>query len=77
MGLVVIFFVVSLGKRAGRGALKLLKRPARFSRGFVAERRVRSDVVVVVSPERQFAAGVIQTVEHLFVQTFVPEAAVE
>ena len=37
-GLVFIFFGLGLGKRAGRGALKLLKRSARFSGCFVAER---------------------------------------
>jgi hypothetical protein len=54
-----IFFIVSLGKRVVRGALKLLKRPSRFSGRFVLERRVRFDLIVVVSPKRQFSAGVI------------------
>lgn len=35
------------------------------------------DIVVVVAPERQFSAGVIQTVEHLFIQKFISQAAVE
>lgn len=39
-----------LGKRAGRGALKLLKRPARFERRLVPKRGMRSDRVVIVSP---------------------------
>jgi len=37
-GLVFIFFVVSLGKRAGRGALKLLKRPTRFCGRLISDR---------------------------------------
>ena len=48
---------VVLGKRAGRGALKLLKRPARFERRLVPKRGMRSDRVVIVSPERQLPAG--------------------
>ncbi len=36
-----------------------------------------SDVFVVVSPERQLAAGVIQAVEHLLVEQFITQAAVE
>ena len=36
--LVLIVVGFGLGKRAGRGALKLLKRPARFGRCFVPER---------------------------------------
>lgn len=42
-------------KGAGRGALKLLKRPARFERGVVSQRREGSEGVVVVAPERQLA----------------------
>jgi len=34
-------------------------------------------VVVVVSPEGQFSAGILQAVEHLLVQQFVAQAAVE
>ena len=49
-----------LSKRAGRGALKLLKRPARFCRRFVAKRRVRPDIVVVVSLERQLSACIVR-----------------
>ena len=37
-GLDFIFFVVSLGKRVGRGALKLLKRSTRVSRCFIPKR---------------------------------------
>jgi hypothetical protein len=47
-----------LGKRAGRVAIKKLKRPARFSWGLVSQRGMRPDVVVVVAPESQFAAGI-------------------
>lgn len=43
-----------LDKRAVRGALRLLKRPGRFCRSLVAQRGMRPDVIVVVSPERQF-----------------------
>jgi hypothetical protein len=38
---------------------------------------MRPYVVAVVSPERQFAAGVIQSVEQFFIQQLVPQAAVE
>ena len=38
---------------------------------------MRSDVVVVVSPQCQFSAGIIQAVEHLFVQAFITQAAIE
>ena len=37
---------------------------------------MRSDVVVVVPPERQFAAGIIQSVEDLFIQQLVSQAAI-
>ncbi len=37
-GLRLVVGPVVLGKRAGRGALKLLKRPARLERRLVAER---------------------------------------
>ena len=66
-----------LGKRAGRGALRLLKRPARVGRGLVAQRGMGPDVVVVVAPEGQFAAGISQAVEDFLVQAFVAQAAVE
>ncbi len=65
------------GKRAGRGALKLLKRPARFERRLVPERGVRADGVVIVAPERQLPAGVVQAVEDLLVQELVAQAAIE
>ena len=35
------------------------------------------DVVVVVAPEGQGPAGICQTVEDLFVETFVAQTAVE
>jgi hypothetical protein len=38
---------------------------------------MRPDVVVVVAPEGQLSAGISQTVEDLFVQAFVAQAAVE
>lgn len=70
----------------------MLKRPARFSRGLVAQGGMRPDGVVVVAPEGQFAPGMrrirkqsgglfsqplVQAVEDLFVQAFVALAAVE
>jgi hypothetical protein len=45
MGLIVIGF--GLGKRVGRGALRLLKRPARFCRGLIAQRGMGSVSEVV------------------------------
>ena len=75
MGFTVVGF--GLGKRAGRGALRLLKRPARFCWRLVGQRGMRADVVVVVSPKGQLAAGVSQAVEDLLVQAFVAQAAVE
>ena len=38
---------------------------------------MRPDVVVVVSPERQLAPGILQAVEHLLVQELVAQAAVD
>ena len=75
MGLIVVGF--GLGKRAGRGALRLVKRPARFCWRLVAQRGMRPDGVVVVAPEGQLAAGIDQAVEELLVQAFVAQAAVE
>lgn len=75
MGLIVVGF--RLGKRAGRGALRLLKRPARFCRRLVAQRGMRSDGVVVVSPQGQLSAGIGQAVEDLLVQAIVAQAAIE
>ena len=75
MGLIVVGF--GLGKRAGRGALRLLKRPVRVGRGLVAQRGMGPDVVVVIAPEGQLAAGIGQAVEDLLVQAFVAQAAVE
>ena len=66
-----------LGKRAGRGALRLLKRPARVVWGLVTQRGMGPDVVVVIAPEGQLAAGIGQAVEDLLVQAFVAQAAVE
>jgi len=66
-----------LGTRAGRGAPRLLKRPARLLRGVVSQRGVRPDRVVVVSPWGQLAADVRWAVEDLLVEVFVVEAAVE
>ena len=65
------------GKRAGRGAIRERKRPARFERRQVAERGVRPDSVVVVAPEGDLSARVIQGVEDLLVQQLVAQAAVE
>jgi hypothetical protein len=52
-------------------------RAARFCWCFVRYRGMRPDVVVVVSPDGQLAAGIGQAVEDLFVQAFVAQAAVE
>ena len=43
----------------------------------VAQRGMRPDVVVVVSPEGQLSAGISQAVEDLLVQAFVAQAAIE
>ena len=73
----LVFRPVVLGKRAGRRALKLLKRPARFERRLVSQRRMRPDGIVIVAPDRQLPAGVLQGVEDLLIQKLVAEAAVE
>ena len=65
-----------LGKRAGCVAGRFLKRPARYGRGFVPQRGMRSNVVVVVTPQRQLLAGISETVEDL-IEAFIPQAAVE
>ena len=75
MGLIVVGF--RLGKRAGRGALRLLERPARFCRGLIAKRGMRPDVVINVAPEGEFLAGIGQAVEDFLVQAFVVQAAIE
>ena len=38
---------------------------------------MRPDVIVVVPPERQFSAGVVQAVEQFFIQQLIPQAPVE
>ena len=68
---------VVLDKHAGRGALKLLKRPARLQRRLVSERRVWPDGIVVISPERQLPSGIVQSVKYLLIQQLVAQAAVE
>ena len=68
---------LGLGKRAGCGALRLLKHPACSDRGFVPERGMRPNVVVVVAPQSQLLAGIGEAVEDLLVEAFIPEAAVE
>ena len=65
------------GKRAGRRAIRERKRPARFERRQVAERGVRPDGVVVVAPQDDLAARVVQGVEDLLVQQLIAQAAVE
>ena len=65
------------GKRAGRGAIRERKRPACFERCQVAERGVRPGSVVVVAPECDLAARVVQGVEELLIQQFITRAAVE
>lgn len=76
-GLRLVVWAVFLGKRVGRGASKLLKRPARCERRLVSQRRVRPDGVVIVAPERQLAPGVVQSVEYLLVQELVAQVAIE
>lgn len=60
-----------------RRALKLLKRSARYSGRFVPERRMRSDLIVVVSPKRQFSADVIESVENLLIQQLVSQTPID
>ena len=72
----MIFVGFGLGKRAGCGALKLFKRPARFCRGLVPQRGRRPDIFVVITPEGQLLAGISETVEDL-IEAFIPQAAVE
>ena len=55
----------------------MLKRPARFCRGLVSKRQVWPDRVVVIAPEGQLSACILQAVEDLLVQQLVPQAAVE
>ena len=55
----------------------MLKRSARVGRGLVAQRGMGPDVVVVVAPEGQFAAGIGQAFEDFLVQAFVVQAAIE
>jgi hypothetical protein len=59
------------------GALKLLKRSARFSGCLVAQRCVRSNVVVIVSPKGKFALGIVYRLEDFPVQQLVSQAAIE
>ena len=73
--LIVVGF--GLGNRAGCVAGRFLNRPARYGRGFVPQRGMRSNVVVVVTPQRQLLAGIGEAVEYLIVQAFVAQAAVE
>ena len=73
--LIVVGF--GLGKRGGCGAVRLLKRPARFVGCQVAQRRMRPDIVIVIAPDGQFLAGIREAVEDLFIQTFIAQAAVE
>ena len=76
-GLVFIFVVVDLDKRVWRGAVKGLKRPERFCRRLVSQLQVWLDVVVIVSPEGQLPAGIVEAVENLLVQQIVAQAAIE
>lgn len=55
----------------------MFKRPARFCGRLVAQRGMRPDVVVVVAPQGQRAAGIGQAVEDLLVEALVAQAAVE
>ena len=55
----------------------MLKRSARLLRCLVAQGRVRSDRVVVITPEGQLSPRIFQTVEYLLVQQLVPEAAIK
>ena len=38
---------------------------------------MRPDGVVIVSPERKFAVGIVECIEHLLLQQLVAQAAVE
>ena len=38
---------------------------------------MRPDIVIVISPEGQFLAGIREAVEYLLIQAFIPQAAVE
>jgi hypothetical protein len=67
--LIVVGF--GLGKRGGFGAVRLRKRLARFCLGFVAQRGMRPDVVVVIAPQRQLLAGIAEAVEYLFIRAFI------
>ena len=71
--------VVGFGlvKRAGCGALRLFKRPARFCRGLVLQRGMRPDIVVVIAPKGKFLTSIREAVEDLFIEAFIPQAAVE
>ena len=75
MGLIVVGF--GCGKRIGRGAVKLLKCPTRFCWCLVAQRGMRPDVVVVISPQGQLPTGIGQAAEDFLVQAFVAQAAIE
>ncbi len=66
-----------VGQAAGRGAVRLLNRWARFCWRLVVQGGMQPDVVVVVAPEGQFALGIGQAVEDLLVQAFVAQAAIE
>jgi hypothetical protein len=68
---------LGLGKRAGRGALRLRKCPARFGRGLVAQRGMRPDVVVAAAPWDKPAVGVGPAVAGILSQAFVVQAAVD
>ena len=66
MGLMLVGF--ELGMRVGRGALRLLERPKRFSRCLIAERGMRPRRVVICDPVAEHLAGVVEAVEKAFVQ---------
>lgn len=38
---------------------------------------MRSDVIVVISPECQLAASIVQAIEQLLIQKLIPQAAVK
>ena len=75
--MVLILVGLVLGKRAERGAIRLLKRSARFCRGLVTQRGMRPDVVIIVAPEGQRSAGIGEAVEYFLIEAFVSQTTVE
>lgn len=75
MGLIGTGF--GCGKRAGRAAIKQLNRPLRFCWGRAAQRGLRPDLVVVVSPQGPRVAVINEAAEDIFVEAFGAQTPVE